>query len=75
MGIVIGEHGLIKERKRGEIMFGTVLLGHTHTHTRTVCMRTSHTQTHTYTALQASETVCHYVLWLWSQIRPNGFLN
>lgn len=49
MGIVIGEHGLIKERKRGEIMFGTVLLGHKHTHTHVLYACALHTHRHTHT--------------------------
>lgn len=47
MGIVIGEHRLIKEERRaGERLLGTVLLGHTHTH---YCMYTHAAHTHTHT--------------------------
>jgi len=55
VGIAIGEHGLIKEERRaGERLLGTVLLGRTqvctHTRTYTVCTRTQ-------SVLQASETL------------------
>lgn len=66
VGIVIGEHRLIKEgRRAGERLLGTVLLGHTHTdthtqaYTHTYYMYTKyiHTHTRTQTLLQASETL------------------
>lgn len=81
MGIVIGEHRLIKvENRVGERLLGTVLPGRidTEAHTNILYEDTQRIQTqHTraQTLLQASETLCHYVLWRQRQIWPNGFLN